>query len=424
LANIESRALELNEIGWWSNWGDTKWFGRDAYLLTSREFSEPFFNRAGFLTCESARKNLPKAEEVLRAKGLVPHLTIFESCDDSSDPLKPGGYSRFDEMIVQEAGKESIPTNEDVLVREIATRDLTTWVETYLVSFYGETSLEPQVLRVVRRLMGAKRVTLLVAEMEGMAAGVTALYRTPGLLGLYCLGTLPALRGRGIARSILSRAQAISIREKRALILQSLASEETEPFYAKFGFRRLYAKRFMKRLSTGTERADTAKVFGTAITRAPGIGLHPFSDVFNGFEKIGAVKGIFGDRVKGVFSKLRVEIADEDGYMHINPRKGSVVASASYLRDGEETHLYLDIIHELVHIRQHMEGKELWDRRYKYVDRPTEIEAYEVAVEEARRIGLDDDQIAQYLKVEWVSADDFKRFLKTLGVMARSSKTD
>jgi hypothetical protein len=71
-----------------------------------------------------------------------------------------------------------------------------------------------------------------------------------------------------------------------------------------------------------------------------------------------------------------------------------------------------------------MEGKELWDRRYKYVDRPTEIEAYEVAVAEAHRIGLDDDQIAEYLKVEWVSADDFRRFLKTLDVRTRSTKTD
>jgi hypothetical protein len=52
------------------------------------------------------------------------------------------------------------------------------------------------------------------------------------------------------------------------------------------------------------------------------------------------------------------------------------------------------------------------------VDRPTEIEAYRVAVDEARRIGLTEAEVVDYLKVEWVSEEDFHRFLVTLGVTA------
>ncbi len=35
-----------------------------------------------------------------------------------------------------------------------------------------------------------------------------------------------------------------------------------------------------------------------------------------------------------------------------------------------------------------------------YVDRPTEIEAYQTTVAEAKRIGMTDEQIIEYLKTE------------------------
>ena len=102
--------------------------------------------------------------------------------------------------------------------------------------------------------------------------------------------------------------------------------------------------------------------------------------------------------------------------MKINDLRGSIVVNARYLKEGSEVDVYLDVIHELVHIRQHHEGKELWDRNYEYVDRPTEVEAYKVAVKEARRLGLTEGQVVKYLTVEWISEEVFNRFLKNVGV--------
>jgi len=155
---------------------------------------------------------------------------------------------------------------------------------------------------------------------------------------------------------------------------------------------------------------------GVCIERNPPVGLSPFLRIFGGFEKVGAVRAIFGDKTPDVLGELTVEVADGRGYLRINDERGSIVVNARYLKDGDEVHIYLDVIHELVHIRQHKEGKELWDERYKYVDRPTELEAYKVAVDEARRLGLTENQVVDYLKVEWVSAEDFKRFLDNLEV--------
>jgi hypothetical protein len=152
------------------------------------------------------------------------------------------------------------------------------------------------------------------------------------------------------------------------------------------------------------------------IERKAKIGVHPFTGVFGGFERVQAVRNIFGSETEEVLGGLSVEVVSRQGYMKINDHEGSIEVSASYLKQGNEVDVYLDVIHELVHIRQHREGKELWDRRYEYVDRPTEIEAYKVAVREARKLGMSEDEVAQYLRVEWIPEETFERFLRNVGV--------
>jgi hypothetical protein len=155
---------------------------------------------------------------------------------------------------------------------------------------------------------------------------------------------------------------------------------------------------------------------GVSIERSVGPGSLPFTNVFRGFERVEAVRSIFGGKTLEVLTELMVDIMETRGYLRIDAEKGSVIINSKYLREGHELFLYLDVIHELVHIRQHMEGKELWDQRYKYVDRPTEIEAYKAAVAEGRRLGLSDHELVDYLKVEWVPDEDFARLLTVLGV--------
>jgi hypothetical protein len=155
---------------------------------------------------------------------------------------------------------------------------------------------------------------------------------------------------------------------------------------------------------------------GVVIHRDVAIGCHPFKNVFVGFEKVAAVRSIFGRSTDKVLTDLEVEIENGRGYMRVNDKKGSVMVNARYLKQGERTYLYLDVVHELVHIRQHTEGKELWDKKYAYVDRPTELEAFKAALEEARRLGLTEKKIVDYLKVDWVTDEEFRRFLGTLGL--------
>lgn len=142
---------------------------------------------------------------------------------------------------------------------------------------------------------------------------------------------------------------------------------------------------------------------------------YPFTDYFSDFEKVKAIRRLFGERTEEVLSNLKVEFNWIGGYMRVN-NKGHLVVNLRYLKNGDRVDIYLDIIHELVHIKQFMEGKELFDIKYRYIERPTEIEAYRHVVQEARRIGLNDGRICQHLKTEWISHNDFKILSKTLKI--------
>jgi hypothetical protein len=145
-----------------------------------------------------------------------------------------------------------------------------------------------------------------------------------------------------------------------------------------------------------------------------------FLEYFKGFDKVQAVKGIFGDQTTAVLSHLKVEFTWLMGYMYVDGSDGHLVISKGYLNTGDKTDIYLDLIHELCHVKQFMEGKELFDPRYDYVERPTEIDAYRYAVKEARRLGLSEERIMCYLRTEWMSDNDFKKLVKSVDVQVSS----
>jgi hypothetical protein len=159
------------------------------------------------------------------------------------------------------------------------------------------------------------------------------------------------------------------------------------------------------------------------IVRNVPVTTHPFTDYFKGFEKVEAVRKIFGEKTEEVLRNLRVEFGGRGGYMGVSDVDGHLLISAHYIKEGDIVDIYLDIIHELVHVRQFMEGKKLFDDNFSYVRRPTEVEAYRLTVEEAKRLGLSDERICEYLKTEWMSARDLERLAEAVNVKLKRAKT-
>jgi hypothetical protein len=143
---------------------------------------------------------------------------------------------------------------------------------------------------------------------------------------------------------------------------------------------------------------------------------YSFTDYFRGFERNKAIQRLFGDQTEEIILSLKVHFSWVGGYMGVNPSNGHLMVNPNYLRKGDKVDIYLDVVHELVHVRQWQEGKSLFEGGYRYVERPTEIEAYRYAVEEARRLGLSDERICRYLKTEWMGDDDLRQLATSLGV--------
>lgn len=141
---------------------------------------------------------------------------------------------------------------------------------------------------------------------------------------------------------------------------------------------------------------------GFSVNRELPEGRYKLTLVFSGLDHVEPLIKCVGNRslLRRIIEETEVTLTVEDGYMYVEDGDGSLVVGLEYFRTAESNYLYLDVIHELVHIKQYREGKELFDGSYSYVDRPTEIEAYRCAVEESRNIGMTDDAIADYVYVD------------------------
>lgn len=104
-----------------------------------------------------------------------------------------------------------------------------------------------------------------------------------------------------------------------------------------------------------------------------------------------------------VLEGARVRICPGPGYCWIDETVPVIVLAGEHYRTGGDLDLYLDLLHEATHLRQLLEGRDVWDERFPYHRRPTEIEGYAVAVFEGRRLGLDEAGIRAHLANPWMS---------------------
>jgi hypothetical protein len=160
------------------------------------------------------------------------------------------------------------------------------------------------------------------------------------------------------------------------------------------------------------------------VNRTESHGEFPLSHIFIGLENSDVIQSLFGGKEQAAetLRSLHVKLDDSAEYMYVNDADGSIIVRGEYLRSASEKLLYLDIIHELVHVKQYHEGRNLFDSNYSYVDRPTELEAYKITLDVARKIGMTEEEIEDYLYVEWITKKEHKKLAKTLGVSGRTQR--
>jgi hypothetical protein len=168
-------------------------------------------------------------------------------------------------------------------------------------------------------------------------------------------------------------------------------------------------------------------------------GRFPLLEVFAGLEETVPFRKYPGDdaTILRTARQTWAHVVDGPGWMYVAPVKtppevraagfrmvesmdDEIVVSRSHLADSPLMDVYLDIIHEFLHILQRKHGRELWlGPKVPYVDRPTEVEAYSYSVAEARRLGVPDVYLREYLHVTWIRRSEYLRLLRNVGVSAK-----
>jgi N-acetylglutamate synthase-like GNAT family acetyltransferase len=425
------REFEMNEVMWWSDWAEFKWLENEAmFAIRSEDFKEPLFNHIGFLTLpDKVEKISNEAEKYFSEVKANPSLFIpsFEKYSHITSRLS--GYSLDDSLIVFELRRRNMKSRDDVEVGEVTKRGIMEWVRVYLQSFYSDSFYRERVYEAVKKSVQRDDVKLLLARVKGLPVGCTALHFDENVVGAYCVGVVPEYRGRGVASSILWYASQEQLLNGRKMILQTFASDGLEKWYSYLGFESVYRKDVyvkhifdykeeerdnINRISVPVKQHSYA--LGVTINRNLQVDKYAFADVFKGFEKVPALISVFGKDLPDILKNTYVVVDPREGYLHVDNEKGWIYISQPYLKKADLRYLYLDLIHELVHVKQFHQGLELYDWEYSYFERPTEVEAYKITIDEARRIGMNDKEIADYLKVEWVDDDEFKSFLRKMKI--------
>lgn len=151
------------------------------------------------------------------------------------------------------------------------------------------------------------------------------------------------------------------------------------------------------------------------------MGEYKLSDVFAGLGASTALLKVFGSKTQmaKIVGHLKLRVERSDSGLWLDRDTGTICIGSKHLATAKTDFLYLDVIHVLVHVRQFLEGKELYDQAFEYVDRPTELEAYRTTVAEARRVGLAEDEILKYLRMDAVDDSELGKLMERIGVKIR-----
>src|SRR5207247_811789 len=131
------------------------------------------------------------------------------------------------------------------------------------------------------------------------------------------------------------------------------------------------------------------RAVGVSYPRIVKLTYRPFTQYFKGFDRVEAVRAIFGARTAQILKALKVEFfSSKWGYMGVSDEDGHLVVSAHYLRTGNRRDIYLDVVHELVHVRQFSEGKQLFLERFNYPAATRRMDACKLCIAVGRRLGM------------------------------------
>ena len=243
---MERLTLDRNELHFFSLWSKQK-VSRRLTLLYNPNLSDDFlFNHARLTDPEETLgyEDLKYVKKFYSRFKIKPTLILNGKLDSSQKRLlSKEGFKVIDTLLTMSAPTRFYSALESNFEISVCSEDeLVEWVRVFIEAFSTPSWLE-ELHKIAAKMVKHPNCTLYLARHNGAAVGVAARYSVDGVSGLYCLGTTPKLRNRGVGSALVAHVISEAYRSGDQIIcLQTLASEHSTRFYARLGFRRRYSK--------------------------------------------------------------------------------------------------------------------------------------------------------------------------------------
>ena len=227
--------IEENESGFTSMWSKMTKLECGLYFANPNLPNDIFFDKLTNITCLS-EKMIDDSLVLFEKNKTQPFVYVLEN-PKLEELLHKKNFRLYDTHHVM---KKSVPSEvEHSPVHHITRKDSLLWTEVFCNS-YDCLDWTEEVNSIVRNS---------VSDVEYLVdydynASCVALYEKNSILGLYCLGTIPEHRKKGLAKSLLNYALN-QVRDKNLdfLMLETYARDNLLKFYSDLGFEQIYEKK-------------------------------------------------------------------------------------------------------------------------------------------------------------------------------------
>lgn len=202
---------------------------------------DSILNYANHATVGRISKLLQEIKAEAQRRSVLPTIFVEEFWEKSGFFQKVAiedGYIVGGSMEVMSKMVESQPDSESEAVVE-ETDDLKLWTDIFMSSYSIPFGWEEELIRREQAFSAPNSTKLLLARDAQKPVGCVLIHRMPpDFLGIYCVGTIPEMRHRGVARTMLRKAERMAAEFGcKYLTLQTISSDGITPMYLRYGFK-------------------------------------------------------------------------------------------------------------------------------------------------------------------------------------------